>query len=239
MKVSADLRGKANRRVVDVAATLKRFGCGEPQALIGRGTVVRYERSGVISSDDLGHLHLILEGAVQIMHYAASGRAVLVHEYGAGQPFGGYDVIGDVHNQAIAKGVVTALRFRGLSILDAARADPGFGLTLLAQSLSVTSSLARRLIELTVERARDRVRLEVVRLARRNMLDAGTGLIEHPPTHADLAAQVGSHREEVTREMSSLKQLKLIEKNGNALLVRVDLIEKLNQRKRSRPLTLT
>lgn len=223
----------SERVVIDIAAALERFGCSQPQVLAQKGAVVRYRRKEIVSADDL---HLILDGAVQVMHYAASGRSVLVHEYRVGQPFGGYDLLGYVHVQAIAKGDVTALRFRGLSIHDAARIDPGFGLTLLEQSLSIVSSLAGRLVELTVERARDRVRLEVVRQARRNMLDAGTGLIEHPPTHTDLAAQVGSHREEVTREMSSLKQLKLIEKSGNALLVRVDLVEELNRRKRSRPL---
>ena len=160
----------ADRAVIDIVATLERFGSSQPQVLAAKAAVVRYRPKEIVSADDL---HLIVDGAVQVMHYAASGRSVLVHEYRVGQPFGGYDLLGYVHVQAIAKGAVTALRFRGVSIQDAARTDPGFGLTLLEQAVSIVSSLAGRLVELTVERARDRVRLEVVRQARRNMLDGG------------------------------------------------------------------
>ena len=218
----------------DLASELEGFGCGKPELLVRKGTVVKYERGAIIASSDLSHLHLILDGVIQIMHYAASGRSVLVHEYKTGQPFGGCDILGDLRTpaQAIANGTVTALRFRGWTFLDAARADAGFGLILLEHALSVSSDLARRLVELTVERARDRVRLELVRQARQNMLDEHTGLVEHPPTHSDLAAQVGSHREEVTREMSYLRRHSLIERSGTTLLVRVDAMEDLYQRER-------
>ena len=234
VEIGADKPENSDPATHDLASKLERFGCGKPDLLVRKGTIVKHDRRAIIASSDLSHLHLILDGMIQIMHYAASGRSVLVNEYRAGQPFGGCDVLGDVHMsvQAIANDGVTVLRFRGWSILDAARADPGFGLILLEHSLSNSSNLARRLVELTVERARDRVRLELVRRARRNMLDEHTGLVEHPPTHSDLAAQVGSHREEVSREMSYLRQHALIERTGTALMVHVDAVEDLYQRER-------
>lgn len=119
-------------------------------------------------------------------------------------------------------------------MFDAARADPSLGVDLLREAASIAAHLARTVIEMTVERARDRVRLELVRQARPNMVDKQTGIIEPAPTHADLAAQVGSHREEVTREMSYLRGHSLIERTGRRLLVRVKAVEDLYQRERTR-----
>ncbi len=65
------------------------------------------------------------------------------------------------------------------------------------------------------------------------MLDEHTGLLKDPPTHADLAVQVGSHREEVSREMSYLRRRALIERIGTALMVRVDALEELYQREQA------
>ncbi len=229
LRIGADKQENLDPATRDFTSELEHLGCGKPELFVRKGTAVRYEHGAIIASSDLVHLHLIFDGVIQIMHYAASGRSVLVYEYRAGQPFGGCEILGDKRTpaQAIANGNVTALRFRGWTSLDAARADAGFALILLEHSLSAGSNLARRLVELTVERARDRVRLELVRRARRNMLDEHTGLVEHPSTHADLAAQVGSHREEVSREMSYLRQHALIERRGAALMVRVDELEEL------------
>jgi DNA-binding IclR family transcriptional regulator len=44
--------------------------------------------------------------------------------------------------------------------------------------------------------------------------------LEPPPRHADLAAQVGTTREQVTRELSSLTRQGLLQKSGRALLVK-------------------
>ena len=58
------------------------------------------------------------------------------------------------------------------------------------------------------------------------------GPVEHPPTHSDLAAQVGSHGEEVTRKICYLRRHALIERTGTALMVRVDAVEDPYQRER-------
>ena len=210
-------------------SVLEQLGCRQPSTLLGSGVAVRYRRGEVISPAEVAHLHLVLEGAIQTVYYAASGRAVLVHQFDAGHTFGGFEMLGDpaMPVYAVAKGVVTAWRLRGWSLADAARADSELGRGLLEEALSVISDLARRLVELTVERARDRVRLELVRQARRDMVDEHTGRVRSPPTHSEFAAQIGSHREEVTRELSYLKERALIERTGKALLVRVDAIESL------------
>ena len=172
---------------------------------------------------------------MQVVHYAESGREVRLCEFTDGQAFGGFDLTGDsrIAVHTIAKTDSTAIRFAGWTVFDAARADPDdLGLDLLRRATFIVAHLSRSLVDLTVERARDRVRLELVWQARRNMVDGQTGVIEPAPTHADLAAQIGSHREEVTREMSYLRQRSLVKKDGRRLLVRVNGVEDLYQRER-------
>jgi len=188
------------------------------------------------SGDSALDFHILLKGRVQVVHYAKSGREVRLYEFGEGQPFGGFEMVDEpsITLQAIAAEDTTALRFRDWSVFDAAGIDPDFAAVILGRTTNVASHLARRLIELTVERAQDRIRLELVREARRNMVDGHTGRIERAPTHVELAARVGSQREVVTREMNSLRRRGLVEKTGRTLFVRVDGVEALLRNERPR-----
>ena len=125
-----------------------------------------------------------------MVHYAVPGREVRLCEFTEGQVFGGFDLTGDsrIAVHTVAKIDSTAIRFARWTVANAARADPDLGLDLLRGTAYIVAHLARSLVELTAERARDRVHLELVRQARRNMLDEQTGVIELAPTHADLAA---------------------------------------------------
>ena len=44
--------------------------------------------------------------------------------------------------------------------------------------------------------------------------------ITHPPTHADIASRVSTRREAVTKELSRLHDMGLIERRGKSLVVR-------------------
>jgi len=181
--------------------------------LAGHGSLTHYGRGSVIAAGSWPDFHILVKGSVQVVHYAESGREVRLCEFTDGKAFGGFDLTGDsrIAIHTVAKTDITAIRFAGWTVFDAARADPDdLGLGLLRATTSIVAHLSTSLVDLTVERARDRVRLELVRQARRNMVDKQMGVIELAPTHADLGAQVGSHREEVTREMTYLRQRSLV-----------------------------
>ena len=66
----------------------------------------------------------------------------------------------------------------------------------------------------------NRIRAEMLRLARAAAdEDAGSARLLPAPRHADLAAQLGTTREQVTRELSALTRDGLLQKRGGALLV--------------------
>ena len=64
---------------------------------------------------------------------------------------------------------------------------------------------------------RKRLIRELLRLATDSAAASGTATISPAPIHADLAAMIGTHREAVSREMSTLAKTQLIAKRGGTL----------------------
>jgi CRP-like cAMP-binding protein len=80
--------------------------------------------------------------------------------------------------------------------------------------------LAERLLELGAQPVQRRVCVDLLRLARdAGIIDNRAGL-EPAPTHYDIASRVGSSREQVTRELSSLARRGLLERAGRKLVLR-------------------
>jgi CRP-like cAMP-binding protein len=71
--------------------------------------------------------------------------------------------------------------------------------------------MSERVFEVSALAVRERVRRELLRLAA-DGTRAGSGVVIRPaPTHYDLAARIGSHREAVTRELNRLAEERVIE----------------------------
>ena len=65
----------------------------------------------------------------------------------------------------------------------------------------------------------DRVRVEVLRLARANMSGENSAVVENMPTHMEIANRTNTHREAVSREFSVLNKLGLITQEKRVLRV--------------------
>ena len=200
--------------------------------LLRDGALVRYERGAIATADALSDFHVVVDGTVHIVHYADSGREVLVCAFHAGDSFGAFPWMDDtdVSVDAVAMGAVSALRIRQRALFDAIRSDGELGLRLIERTAGLAAYFARRLVELTAEPARLRLRTELIRQARRHMIDDETGIIQPAPKHAELAALVGSQREEVSREMSELRHQGLVQKSNRDLLVRIASLEDIASR---------
>ena len=64
-----------------------------------------------------------------------------------------------------------------------------------------------------------RLHAELLRLAREAGVRGNRARIEPAPKHADLASQVSTYREQVTRELSALAKAGILGKDGRALMV--------------------
>jgi len=78
-------------------------------------------------------------------------------------------------------------------------------------------SLANRATESSGLNVKHRLWAELLRLAKGGHATSGASVLSPPPTHAELAARVGSHREAVTRELNALEHDGLIARRRGAI----------------------
>lgn len=191
--------------------------------IAGRCTWRRFEPGQAIVSRNAasGEVHLIVDGRVRIHVYAADGREVLFTHVQEGGIVGDFAAVdgGPRTTDAHASGRVLSASLRAPDFRTLLREEPRVEERYVRYLLGLVRSLTDRVIELSTLGVQNRIRAEVLRLARGAASGGNVAHIQPAPRHADLAAQVGTTREQVTRELSSLARLGLLEKDGGALLV--------------------
>jgi CRP/FNR family transcriptional regulator, cyclic AMP receptor protein len=83
-----------------------------------------------------------------------------------------------------------------------------------------TRTITNRVYELSTLRVDKRIQAEILRLARLAVAEGNCARIVPAPTHVEIANRVGTHREAVTREITRLTQVGMLERQGDALLVK-------------------
>jgi len=182
-----------------------------------------FERgSEVLSAEaENADVHFISSGRVRVTFYSPSGREVAFRELSAGASFGELSAI---DGQARSASVValddirlaTITRDRFLRLL---RESPEVSGNVLRSLAALVRDLSSRIVDTTVLTVPQRVRAEIVRLARGTGHKGKSALILKSPTHAELASQIGATREAVSRELSRMAGDGLVERRGRDLQV--------------------
>jgi CRP-like cAMP-binding protein len=166
-------------------------------------------------------VYLIVSGRVRVTTFSAAGREVVFGELRAGQWFGDFAAIDGHARSADVLAVEETL---------VASMSPGLFRRVLHENVAVCERVLRRLVsslrELT-ERVYDfstlgvqnRVHAELLRLAREAGVRDNAACIDPAPRHADIAAQISTYREQVTRELSTMVKQGLVRRSGHALLI--------------------
>jgi CRP-like cAMP-binding protein len=167
-------------------------------------------------------LYFIVSGRVRVTTYSAAGRQVTFRDFGPGEHFGEVAAIDGLARSADVVGLEggllaslppTALR-RLLS------EEPALAERLLSDFAKLVRRLSSRVIDLSTLGVHQRLHAELLRLARDAGVRDNRARIEPAPKHADLASQVSTYREQVTRELSALAKAGVLGKDGRALVVR-------------------
>lgn len=91
----------------------------------------------------------------------------------------------------------------------------------LARRLSgQVRDLTGRLLERNALRVGSRLHCELLRRCREVSADEETVTLQPSPTHAQMAAYIGTHREAVTREMRHLVELGILRQQGRCIVVK-------------------
>ena len=173
-------------------------------------------------------VYLICSGRVQITLYSLHGREVILREMGPNQIFGELAAIDRQPRSANVEALEDSLLacMRGEQFVDFLGAVPKAGLWMSRQLVARIRNLTSRAFELATMPVAGRVQSELLRLARE--ADAGPDRpVTLPlPTHADLAARIGTHREAVTRELNFLASEGILRQSGRS--VEISSVAKLN-----------
>lgn len=99
------------------------------------------------------------------------------------------------------------------------RDQPAVTERILLHLASLVRSLSGRVIELSTQGVQHRIHAELLRLARAAGIKGNQARLDPAPKHAELASQVSTYREQVTREISALARLGVVARDGRAFVV--------------------
>jgi CRP-like cAMP-binding protein len=166
-------------------------------------------------------VYFIVSGCVRVTIFSFSGKEISYQELGSGEMFGELSAIDQLPRAANVItlepahiGVISRSDYWGL--LDQ---YPSVAAATLKRLASMIRFLIDRVYQYGTLDVKDRVRMEVLRLARESMASDDTATIYNFPTHREIANRVNTHREAVTRELSELSRLGLIEQSQRVLTV--------------------
>jgi CRP-like cAMP-binding protein len=196
------------------------------QRVVARCTVSNRPRNTQILSvrDESNDVFFILEGRLQVKNYSEHGREFIFSEIGAGQIFGEFSALDGLPRSAsvVAMEDSVVARMKATDFVALLRSDFDLTLRLLRILTGKARGLSDRIFELIALNARDRICFELVRLAATGVREGARVMIQPAPTHYELAARIGSHREAVTRELNHLVTRGYVEL-GRRHVVIVDL----------------
>ena len=175
-------------------------------------------------------VYLLVSGRVRITTYSQGGRQVTFRDIAAGDIFGEVAALDEKPRSADVIALDSALLasmpppvFRRLLA-----EEPLVGARLMTRLAALVRSLSDRVIDLSTLGVQNRIHAEILRLARAAGVARNRARLEPGPKHADIASQVSTYREQVTRELSALARAGILEKDGAALVVRdVARLEKM------------
>lgn len=194
------------------------FPVGLRDAYLARARLMKVRRGQIIISEgsETTEVYLIRRGKVQISLFSPHGREVILRDMGPNLIFGELAAIDRLARSANVVALEDSLlaHMRGEEFIDFLGAVPQAGLWMSQLLVARIRNLTSRAFELATLPVAGRVHSELLRFARESGVEADRVVIHPMPTHADLAARIGTHREAVTRELNLLSSEGILRQSG-------------------------
>ena len=175
----------------------------------------RYEKQAQIldENESTSDVFFVLAGSVRISSYALSGREINYRDASIGGIFGEFAAVDRLPRSAsvVALSDCTLARMSSASFTGLLQNNGRVALRLIETLVSKIRGMSERVFEVSALGIRERVRKELLRLAAQGLSAPPGVLIKPAPTHYEIAARIGSHREAVTREFNRLEDTGIIE----------------------------
>ncbi|HEY6823384.1 MAG TPA: Crp/Fnr family transcriptional regulator [Steroidobacteraceae bacterium] len=176
----------------------------------------------IVSRETREHeVYLLVSGTARVTAFSASGRQVTYRDLSAGDWFGDLAAVDHRPRSAdvVAQTEALVACMRGGDFIDLVLQSPQVARALLEHLVQRVRELTDRVFELSTLGVQNRIDAEVLRLAKSAGVTRNAARIDPAPLHADVASQVSTNREQVTREISQLVKLGIVSRDGKALVV--------------------
>jgi len=175
----------------------------------------------LLRSEEKSDVYFLVSGQLRVTTYAPNGRQVTFRDSNAGEYFGDLSAIDGKPRSAdvvtLKPSVVASLD--RVSFLALLRDEPIVAERVMCGLVALVRQLSERVIDLSTMGVQNRVHAELLRLARAAGIVDNQARLEPAPTHAELASQVSTNREQVTRELNALRREGVLARDGKALVV--------------------
>ena len=167
------------------------------------------------------NLHLIVAGRVRVTIYSRSGRQVTFRDRRAGECLGEIAALNGRPRSADAVAVESTLvASMTPEVFARLRSEqPVVAERLLVHLAGLVRGLSDRVIEVSTLGVQNRIHAELLRMARDAGVADNIARLDPAPRHANLASQVSTYREQVTRVLSALARERIVAKEGTSLVV--------------------
>lgn len=187
-----------------------------------RAQLNRYRKGQVVVGEgtDAADVYLIRSGRVQFSLVSVHGRELILRDFEPGHLFGELAAIDGLPRSANAMATEDCqlARMSGPAFVTFLGEVPQAGLWMAQQLARRVRDLTNRAFELATLPVAARLQTELLRLALAGeQCEADQATIRPMPTHAELAARIGTRREAVSRELSTLAHEGMVHQSGRTL----------------------
>jgi CRP-like cAMP-binding protein len=166
-------------------------------------------------------VYLIAAGRVRVTQYSPSGRQVTFRDLGSGEIFGDIAAIDGMPRSADVAAVESTLlaSMTSAAFWQLLQTQPILAERVLRRLAAFVRELSHRVMDLSTLGVKNRIHADLLRRAREAGVAANRARMHPAPRHADIASQVSTNREQVTRELSTLTSIGILCKEDGDLVV--------------------
>ena len=166
-------------------------------------------------------VYLVISGRVRVTAFSAGGRQVTYGDIEAGQWFGDFAAIDGLSRSAdvVATDDTLVAALSPALFKRLLHEHPAVCDCMLHRLVACVRELTERVYDFSTLGVQNRVHAEILRLAKQAGVKTNVARIEPAPKHSDIAGQISTYREQVTRELSTMVKQGLIQRAGAALVV--------------------
>jgi CRP-like cAMP-binding protein len=180
------------------------------------------EQTVLEREDDTHEMFFIARGSVRVMNYLGDEREVALADLGAGEHFGELSAV-DCRERAarvVSTGNAIIAALSHDHFIATLLAYPHVALRLLDHFAAVIRAMNERVSALSTLTPRQRVYLELLRMAEPNPKGDGSWLIDIVPNHNEIASWAGTERQEVAVAIGALVRDGILERKHKSFLIK-------------------